>query len=87
MKHKAQNFASWMFSEYAFKIERKKGNDFFDHSTTLIVTSAGQRERLQQAKKLLPGYNQMRLGFRQYSLSIQTLACVSITLLELQHLL
>ena len=28
IKHKAQNFASWMFSEYAFKIGRKKGNDF-----------------------------------------------------------
>ena len=28
MKHKAQNFASWMFSEYAFKIGRKIGNDF-----------------------------------------------------------
>ena len=28
MKHKAQYFASWMFSEYAFKIRRKKGNDF-----------------------------------------------------------
>ena len=27
IKHKAQNFASWMFSEYAFKIGRKKGND------------------------------------------------------------
>ena len=38
MKHKAQNFASWMFSEYAFKIERKKGNDVFDHSTTLKIT-------------------------------------------------
>ena len=25
-----------MLSEYAFKIGRKKGNDFFDHSTTLI---------------------------------------------------
>ena len=29
MKHKAQNFASWMLSEYAFKIGRNKGNDFF----------------------------------------------------------
>ena len=29
IKHKAQNFASWMFSESAFKIGRKKGNDFF----------------------------------------------------------
>ena len=28
IKHKAQDFASWMFSEYAFKIGRKKGNDF-----------------------------------------------------------
>ena len=28
IKRKAQNFASWMLSEYAFKIERKKGNDF-----------------------------------------------------------
>ena len=36
IKHNAQNFASWMLSEYAFKIGRKKGNDFFDHSTTLI---------------------------------------------------
>ena len=53
----------------------------------VIVTSAGQRERLQQAKKLLPGYNQMRLGFRQYSFFTQTFARVSITLLELQHLL
>ena len=35
IKRRAQSFASWMFSEYAFKIERKKGNDFFDHSTTL----------------------------------------------------
>ena len=33
-KQKAQNFASWMFSEYAFKIKRKK-KGFFDHSTTL----------------------------------------------------
>ena len=29
IKRKAQNFASWMLSEYAFKIGRKKGNDFF----------------------------------------------------------
>ena len=36
IKRKAQNFASWMLSEYAFKIGRKKGNDFFYHSTTLI---------------------------------------------------
>ena len=28
IKQKAQNFASWMLSEYAFKIGRKKGNDF-----------------------------------------------------------
>ena len=28
VKHKAQNFASWMLSEYTFKIGRKKGNDF-----------------------------------------------------------
>ena len=28
IKRKAQNFASWMLSEYAFKIGRKKGNDF-----------------------------------------------------------
>ena len=28
IKRKAQNFASWMLSEYAFKIERKQGNDF-----------------------------------------------------------
>ena len=38
IKRKAQNFASLMLSEYAFKIGtgRKKGNDFFDHSTTLM---------------------------------------------------
>ena len=36
IKRKAQNFPSWMLSEYAFKIGRKKGDDFFDHSTTLI---------------------------------------------------
>ena len=29
IKRKAQNFASWMLSEYAFKIGRKKGNDFY----------------------------------------------------------
>ena len=28
IKRKAQNFASWMLSEYTFKIGRKKGNDF-----------------------------------------------------------
>ena len=28
IKQKAQNFASWMFSEYTFKIGRKEGNDF-----------------------------------------------------------
>ena len=28
IKHKVQNFASWMLSEYAFKIGRKKGKDF-----------------------------------------------------------
>ena len=28
IKRKAQNFASWMSSEYAFKIGRRKGNDF-----------------------------------------------------------
>ena len=28
IKRKAQNFASWMLSEYALKIGRKKGNDF-----------------------------------------------------------
>ena len=28
IKRKAQNFASWILSEYAFKIGRKKGNDF-----------------------------------------------------------
>ena len=28
IKCKAQNFASWMLSEYAFKIGRKKGNYF-----------------------------------------------------------
>ena len=27
IKHNAQTFASWMFSEYAFKIERKQGNE------------------------------------------------------------
>ena len=32
IKRKAQNFASWMLSEYAFKIGRRKGNDFF-HQT------------------------------------------------------
>ena len=37
IKYKVQNFASWMLSEYTFKIGRKKGNDFFDHSTTLRV--------------------------------------------------
>ena len=37
IKHKAQNFASWMFSEYAFKIKRKKRKWFFDHSTTLNI--------------------------------------------------
>jgi len=37
MKLKAQNFASWVFSEHAFKIGRKKGNDFFDRSTTLKI--------------------------------------------------
>ena len=30
IKYKAQNFASWIFSEYALKIERKKGNDFLN---------------------------------------------------------
>ena len=35
IKHKARNFASWTFSEYAFKIGRKKRKWFFDHSTTL----------------------------------------------------
>ena len=35
IKCKAQNFASWMLSEYAFKIGRKKRKLFFDHSTTL----------------------------------------------------
>ena len=29
IKRKAQNVAGWMLSEYAFKIGRKKGNDFF----------------------------------------------------------
>ena len=29
IKRKAQNFAGWMLSEYAFKIGRKKGNDYF----------------------------------------------------------
>ena len=28
IKRKAQNFASWILSEYALKIGRKKGNDF-----------------------------------------------------------
>ena len=28
IKHIAQNVATWMLSEYAFKIGRKKGNDF-----------------------------------------------------------
>ena len=46
IKRKAQNFASWMLSEYAFKIERKKVNYFFDHSTTLkcekILAQFGQ---------------------------------------------
>ena len=28
IKRKAQNFASWILREYAFKIGRKKGNDF-----------------------------------------------------------
>ena len=28
IKRKAHNFASWMLSKYAFKIGRKKGNDF-----------------------------------------------------------
>ena len=37
IKRKAQNFASWMLNEYAFKIRRKKGKDFFDHSTTLKI--------------------------------------------------
>ena len=45
IKHKAQNFASWMFSEYAFKIERKK-KWFFDHSTTLTSTSIQTNKQL-----------------------------------------
>ena len=36
IKRKAQNFASCMLSEYAFKIGRKKRKWFFDHSTTLM---------------------------------------------------
>ena len=39
IKHKARNFASWMFSEYAFKIGRKKGNDFFDHTVPLSIVN------------------------------------------------
>ena len=28
IKRKAHNFASWMLNDYAFKVGRKKGNDF-----------------------------------------------------------
>ena len=36
IKHKAQNFASWMLSEYDFKIKRKKKEMiFWSYSTTL----------------------------------------------------
>ena len=41
IKHKAQNFASWMFSEYAFKIGRKKGNDFLIIVPLSIVNENG----------------------------------------------
>ena len=46
IKRKAQNFASWMLSEYTFKIGRKKGNDFliivpeifkFSYSANLVT--------------------------------------------------
>ena len=45
IKHKAQNFASWTFSKYAFKIERKK-KWFFYHSTTLTSTSIQTNKQL-----------------------------------------
>ena len=48
IKHKAQNFASWMFSEYAFKIGRKKGN-FFYHSITL-------RRYIKHSRQCFIGY-------------------------------
>ena len=44
LKRKAQNFASWMLSEYAFKIARRKGNDFFYHSATLNIYNSSQLE-------------------------------------------
>ena len=42
IKRKAQNFASWMLSEYAFKIGIKKGNDF------LIIVPLSKRNISQQ---------------------------------------
>ena len=48
IKRKAQNFASWMLSEYAFKIGSKKRKWVFDHSTTNGGESPSEAKRKER---------------------------------------
>ena len=60
IKRKAQNFASWMLSEYAFKVGRKKG---YDYSTTLREIQQNTfnlkaRDRLDECESITQGPGQ-----------------------------
>ena len=80
-KRKAQNFASWMLSEYAFKIGRKKGNDFliivhFKHPPPGPLTSFAVREGGNLMNLVFPGTGHLITTHRGWGIwSLASISC------------